>query len=537
MNFFNSWKKTKKKREILQEYYGEAKKLKKSLSENIKIIKDLLGNPNDLIIREILISEKGDKKLAVIVIDGLTNALFVHDFILKELMLAIRTTNLDDEIIKNTKFVNIIKNHSLPISDIDDLDDFKKLCEKLLSGDTIILFDGYNQGLVLDTKGWKDRGVSEPSAETVVRGARDSFNETIRTSTMLIRRRIKDINLRIDNQIIGEVTRTNISVVYIEGIANEKIINDVKKRLEAITIDGILESGYLEELLINEPYSLFPIMYTTERPDKVCANLLEGRIAILTDGTPFVLIVPAVFIQFFQSTEDYFQRSIFSSFIRLIRFLSFFLALLTPALYIAITTFHQEMLPTNLIISISGQRESVPFPALIEVLFMELTFEILREAGLRMPRAIGQAISIVGALVLGEAAVNAGIVSTIMIIIVSITAITSLIFPEYNFSNPIRLLRFIFIILSAAFGLYGIALGLMFLTTHLCSLKSFGIPYMYPLAPFNFKAMKDTFIRAPINTQLRRPSIFVEDDLVKQNKNNEVIKQTSKKGSELESEN
>ena len=292
----------------------------------------------------------------------------------------------------------------------------------------------------METKKWEDRGVTEPSAETVVRGSRDSFNETLRTNIMLIRRRIKNINLRIVHKEVGKVTKTNVAIVYVKGIANERIVSNVLNKIDQINIDSVLESGYIEEILSEKSFVLFPTMYTSERPDKVAGNLLEGRVAIFTDGTPFTLLFPAFFIQFFQTTEDYNQGFIFSSFLRLIRYLSFFLALLTPAIYIAITTFHQEMLPTPLLVSIAGQHESVPFPAVIEVIIMELTFEILREAGLRMPRAIGQAISIVGALVLGEAAVNAGIVSTIMIIIVSITAITSLIFPEYNFSNPIRIL-------------------------------------------------------------------------------------------------
>ena len=516
MGFWKFFKKNntnKKKTFTYQEYYGQAKKLSKSLKENIKIIRELLGNPEDLIIREFTIGENEGYNLAVVVIDGLTNAQYVHDFILKQLMLEIRNTSLNEEIIKKENFIELIKSRSLPISDIKNLSDFKVLCEKILNGDTVLLFETFDQGLILETKGWVDRGVTEPTAETVVRGARDSFNETLRTNTMLIRRRIKDINLRIVSKVVGKITKTNVSVVYIEGIADKKVVNEILEKIDNIKIDGILESGYIEEFLTGRPYLLFPIMYTTERPDKVAGNLLEGRVAIITDGTPFVLVAPAIFIQFFQSNEDYYQLPLFASFIRIIRYFCFFLALLTPAVYISITTFHQEMLPTQLLISISGQRESVPFPALVEVIFMELTFEILREAGLRMPRAIGQAVSIVGALVLGDAAVNAGIVSTIMIIIVSITAISSLIFPEYNFSNPIRLLRFVFIILASFLGLFGIAVGLIILTIHLCSIRSFGVPYMYPIAPFNFKAMKDTFIRAPLNSHFKRPSLIADDNL------------------------
>ncbi len=523
---FNKYSQNKKKKRkiVIQEYYGEAKSLKKSLSENIKLLKQLLGEPADLIIREFELGEKAEGKLALIFIDGLTNGTYIHDFILKGLMIEISHSDVYKNINNNSNLLNILKKYSIPISDIKEVSDYKLLCEKLLSGDSILLYDGSEMGLILETKGWQDRGVTEPSSETVIRGARDSFNETLRTNTALVRRRIIDVNLRVISRNIGTVTKTAVEIMYIEGIANEKIVQDVVERIEKINIDGVLESGYLEELLIDEHYSLFPTMYSTERPDTVAGNLLEGRIAILTDGTPFVLLVPVVFVQFFQSVEDYYQRSIFASFLRIIRYISFFLALLTPSIYIAVTTFHLEMIPTPLIINISAQRENVPFPAIIEVIIMELTFEVLREAGVRMPRAIGSAISIVGALVIGEAAVNAGIVSNFMVIIVSVTAISSLITPEYNFSNPIRLLRFAFIILGATFGLFGISVGLMFLAVHLCGLRSFGVPYMYPFAPFNWQGLKDAFIRAPLNSQFKRPKIITEEDIIRQNDEQNSIK-------------
>ncbi|MED4797818.1 spore germination protein, partial [Priestia megaterium] len=268
-------------------------------------------------------------------------------------------------------------------------------------------------------------------SQTVVRGPRDSFTETLRTNTALIRRRIKSPKLWIESQQIGEFTKTDIALVYIDGIADEQVIQEVKERLSKIDIDGILESGYIEELIQDEDYTPFPTMHNTERPDSVAAGLLEGRIAILVDGTPFVLMVPALFIQFFQAAEDYYQRADISTLIRLMRYMAFFLALLTPSAYIALTTFHQEMLPFALLISIAAQREGVPFPAIIEAFIMEITFEILREAGVRLPRAVGSAISIVGALVLGEAAVQAGLVSPAMVIVVSITAISNFVSPVY----------------------------------------------------------------------------------------------------------
>ena len=520
MDFQQKDKKNKavKKTKTLQYegYYGEEKPLKKALAENIKIIREILGEADDLIIREVSLGQTKNKLGAVIFIDGLTNGTYLHDYILKELMLGMRQSNLSEKIYKKESFFETIEKHALPISDIEEVMDFKLLCEKLMSGDSIILFDGFQKGLGLDTKGWVDRGISEPTAETTVRGPQDSFNETLRVNTMLIRRRIRDINLRVLKREVGAVTKTSLAIMYIEGIANESIISDVLSRIDLIDVDGIIESANVEELIMDESKSIFPTVYATERPDKVAGNLLEGRIAIVTDGTPFVLILPVVFIQFFQATEDYYHHAIFSTFVRIIRYVAFFLVLLTPALYIAITTFHQEMLPTDLLVSISGQRESVPFPAVVEVLFMELVFEILREAGLRMPRAIGSAISIVGALVLGESAVSAGIVSSIMVIIVSLTAISSLIYPEYTFSSPLRLLRFAFIFLAAIFGLFGIWIGLFLLSIHLCGLRSFGVPYMYPIAPFNLQGMKDSFIKVGRSGLYKRPTIMTEEDIIRQ---------------------
>lgn len=380
----------------------------------------------------------------------------------------------------------------------------------------MLFLEGYQTCIVASTRGWRDRAVSEPQSQTVVRGPRDSFTETLRTNTALIRRRIKSPKLWIESQQIGEFTKTDIALVYIDGIADEQVIQEVKERLSKIDIDGILESGYIEELIQDEDYTPFPTMHNTERPDSVAAGLLEGRIAILVDGTPFVLMVPALFIQFFQAAEDYYQRADISTLIRLMRYMAFFLALLTPSAYIALTTFHQEMLPFALLISIAAQREGVPFPAIIEAFIMEITFEILREAGVRLPRAVGSAISIVGALVLGEAAVQAGLVSPAMVIVVSITAISNFVSPVYDMAIAVRMLRFILMVLAATFGLFGIILGLILMILHLCSLRSFGVPYMTPMAPFVKRDQKDVLIRRSIKKMKTRPKLINEKNISRQ---------------------
>ncbi|MEW9125198.1 MAG: spore germination protein [Thermotaleaceae bacterium] len=460
--------------------------------------------------------EEGKIKFAILYTEGLVDKTLIQDFILKVLMIDIRKVHLDPGISSSKDLFQSLIDFVLPAGEIHDASDFDNLFRHLLSGNTIILMDKCTQGYAVVSKGWEDRGVEKSDSQTVVRGPKDSFSETLGTNTATLRRRIKDTNLRIEIQEIGRRTKTDVAMAYIKDIANDKIVQEVRNRLNNIDIDGILESSYIEELIQDETYTLFPTIYNTERPDAVAAGLLEGRIAILIDGTPFVLLAPALFVHFLQSPEDYYMRFDISTLIRMLRFFSFFVALLTPSIYIAITTFHQEMLPTTLLIRIAAQREGVPFPAFVEALMMEVVFEILREAGIRMPRAIGPAISIVGALVLGESAVQAGIVSPVMVIVVSITAISSFVFPTYNMAAAVRILRFLFMLFAATFGLYGVSILLIAMLLHLNSLRSFGIPYMAPMAPFNLEAQKDTIFRFPIWTMVVRPRLISQKNSVRQ---------------------
>lgn len=297
--------------------------------------------------------------------------------------------------------------------------------------------------------------------------------------------------------VLGRHTKTNVVLAYMKGIADPRVIEEVTSRIEDIEINGVLETGYLEELIEDNPYSPFPQVQYTERPDTISAQLLEGRFAILVDGTPFALSGPVTAVQFMQATEDYYERYMIVNMLRWLRYIFLFLSLLLPAIYIAIITYHHDMLPTNLLYTIAATREAIPFPALIEALIMEISFEALREAGIRLPKTVGQAVSILGALVIGQAAVEAGIVSAPMVIIVSITGIASFTIPRFNFAISIRMLRFPIMILAGVFGLYGIIIGVMWIVMHMCSLRSFGVPYMSGLAPFKVNEFKDIFIRVP----------------------------------------
>ncbi|WP_409344451.1 spore germination protein [Paenibacillus sp. MBLB4367] len=484
------------------------------LQPNLQTIKETLGFSSDLVVREIRIGISGSIKAGIVYTEGMADKEIINRF-MDSVMLQSREADLSRNAVPSGNTMTLLKEFILTLGDLKEVQDYKSLFAAVLSGDTVILVDGFEYGFIAGTKGFEDRGVQEASVQTVVRGPREAFSENLRTNTSLIRRKINNPKLWLETITIGRVTQTKVAVMYVKGIASDKIVEEVRARLKRIDIDGIFESGNIEELIQDETITPFPTIYNTERPDAVAANLLEGRIAILVDGTPVVLLVPVVFTQFLQSPEDYYQRSDFGL-LRFLRIIAFFITLLAPSIYISVTTFHQEMLPTTLMTSIAAQRERVPFPAAVEAFLMEFTFELLREAGIRMPRAVGPAISIVGALVLGEAAVRAGFVSSAMVIVVSITAIASFILPSFAISIPVRILRFLLMGFAASFGLFGIFVGLIVLNLHLCSLRSFGIPYMAPLAPMIAADQKDTIFRLPLWAMRTRPRLISQNNVVRQ---------------------
>ncbi len=383
--------------------------------------------------------------------------------------------------------------------------DFNTACQELLSGNTVFVTNDADKFYSTATNSNDSRSISEPTSQTNIKGPKDAFTENINKNVYLIRRRIRNTALRVEGLTIGTVTHTNVRLMYIDGLAKKEILEDIRSRLQKINIDCVLDSYYIEELIKTSEYSVFPTILNSEKPDSVSAALLEGRIAILIDGSPYVITVPALMLEFLQTSEDYYNHFISSSFTRLLRYISVFITLLVPALYITVTTFHQEIIPAPLLISIAAQREGVPFPAFFEVLLLELTFEILREAGIRMPRAVGSAISIVGALVLGQAAVEAGLISAAVVIVISITAIASFVITNYSMSNAIRLVRFAFTILAGTLGLYGVTMGLIILCLHLCSIKSATVPYLMPFSPVSRPGRKDGLLRFPLDTMGRRP--------------------------------
>ncbi len=367
----------------------------------------------------------------------------------------------------------------------------------LLSGHCVLIDFIRGRVLLINVNDPRQRSIEEPNAESTIRGPHDGFTENIMTNVALLRKRIRNSHLRFEKITVGTQTQTTLFMVYIQNLAPESLVKEMRNRLSAIRTDSVLESAYVEEFIQDKTWSPFPTLTNTERPDVMTAQLLDGKVGVMVDGTPNVLLAPMTFFEFFSSPEDYYQRADIATFIRWIRLICFFTAVFVPSLYVAATTFHQELIPTQLLISLSAQREGVPLPVFFEVLLMEIVFEIIREAGLRMPRAVGQALSIVGAIVLGQAAVDAGLISAAIVIVVAITGISNFVVPIYSFGISQRLLRFTFLMLAGFMGLFGVLCGALLLTAHLVSLKSFGVPYMTPAAPAKGANWKDVLFRVP----------------------------------------
>ncbi|KLV30206.1 spore germination protein [Priestia megaterium] len=470
------------------------------VNKNIERLLNELGNSSDVSFRMVESPYQKTLKAAVIHLDGLADENIINENIMTPLIQWLKESNQ----VVTVKEIEEQIPQILTVSQLTIKKNWHEFMSAVLTGDTVILLNGSSKIFIGNTKKLQSRAVTEPTSQTVVRGPKDSFTENLRTNTSLIRARIQDSNLRLDSMKIGSVTQTDIGIMYIQGNADERIVEEIKERLKEIKVDGVLESNYIEEFIRDDRTTIFPLLLNTERPDAVVGNLLEGRIAIIVQGTPFVLIAPAIFSQFFQSPEDYYQNYYISSFLRILRFGSFFLSMYASAIYLALITHHQGLIPNTLMVSLMAQRERVPFPAIVEMIVMELAFEMLREAGIRMPRAIGPAVSIVGALILGQAAVEAGFVSAAVVIIVAISAISNFTLPSTSIVNAARGFRFILILISAFIGLYGILLMTLCIWLHISSLRSFGIPYFSPFAPFDFKEQKDTLVRFSLPSLLKK---------------------------------
>lgn len=482
------------------------------LGESLKFVSKILGDSGDIITRIFKIPHERECEAAIVYIDGMTKSEEIDEFILHSLMVDAEEVTAEDDIARWAE------DRLLHVGETKAAKEMKAMIGAILDGDTALFIDRSEKGFILGTKGWPSRGPEEPNIESVVRGSREGLTENIRTNSALIRRRLKDPDLRLLSYTLGERTKTYVSVLYIDGLMDTRVLNEIKDRIERINIDGILESGYIEEFIEDSTWSPFPQIQGTERPDACVAHLLEAKAVILVDGTPFALIAPAVFSQFYYSPEDYYSRFLMATFVRFIRLIAFFIALLLPAMYISFVSFHSEMIPADLAIAMAAGRSSVPFPSLVEALLMETSIEILREAAIRLPGPIGPTIGIVGALVVGEAAVTAGIVSPFMVIVVALTTIGSYANPNYGAAVAVRMLRFPLMIAAGIAGGFGVVLVAMLIILHLVKLKSFGVPYLSPLAPLKIDDTKDSLLRVPWKWMNKRPTMFRPKDTERQKK-------------------
>ncbi|NLY55969.1 MAG: spore germination protein [Firmicutes bacterium] len=496
--------------------HGSDEPLSTSLEENITAITGVMGVDNvDVIVRKFIIGTKPEPTpAAIIYIDGLANTT-VQQFSIIQPLLYLGNLRKDEAEITPENLANYIRYCLISTPNSSEATTRQDVINKIITGDTAILVEGLTQAIVIDTKSWEHRGVSDPKTESSVRGPHEAFTETIRVNTALIRRRIRSPHLRIDMMRIGRRSHTDVAVIWIDGITNPNYVHEVKKRLNAVDVDILPYEGMLEEYIEDNPFSPFPQVQITERPDRVAAAISEGRVAILIDGNPMAQIVPTTFSTYFQTGEDYTERWMYASLLRILRLFSLINSSLLPALYIAITNYHQEMLPTPLALAFAAARENVPLPAFIEALIMVLALELVREAGLRLPSPVGSTVGIVGALLLGEAAVSANLASPIMVIVVALSGLSSFILPQYSQGLVLRFLVYPFILLSAGWGLFGMTAGIMVVIIHLSNLTSLGVPYLEPLWRPT-QAFRDTFLRVPMWLMQKRPGFLRPRDQLRQ---------------------
>ncbi|MFV8827776.1 spore germination protein [Alkalihalobacterium sp. APHAB7] len=469
------------------------------LDEMVTSIKNIIGESDDVVQRDFLIGRK--VKATLYYIDGLADENGIETKIIKPLLFF---SEDGIEQLEGDALLNHLKNEVTNFIELTIETTFDDAILPLMSGETLLVIDGIPKFILFETRSFNQRSIEEPDSEIVVRGPRDGFNEVLHTNVMLLRRRIRDPNLTVQFGQIGRRAKSDFALIYVKGIANMDVVEEMRYRISCIDVDNIEGTGGLEQFVEDNVLSPFPQLIRTERPDKTTSYLLNGKVVIVLDGTPFALTAPLTFEEYFKSPEDNYDRWQISSLYRMLRYAGAFIAMFLPALYIAMVSYHQGMIPTTLALSIAGSREGVPFPAFIEALLMEFTIELLREAGVRLPRPVGQTIGIVGGLVIGDAAVRAGIVSPIMVIVVALTAIASFSLPAYNISITFRMLRFGIMLAAAAFGLFGIVITYILINIHLVGLRSFGSYYTSPYAPYHFANWLDLVIRAPISVIKKR---------------------------------
>jgi spore germination protein KA len=459
------------------------------LNRNLEALQACFGMNEGVLYRTFLAGKTVKRPALLVAVSGMVEKTMINESVLSPIMNAELPAGKAD-------IMGHLRVSVLAVMDIKEEKDFMQVVQQVLGGNAALFMEGESKVLLIQLADWNMRGVEQSTTETVIRGPKDSFNEDLATNLMLLRRRIHHPKLRFESLTLGSISRTKVVISYLDGIVDDAIVEEVRNRVKKIKMPAVLESGYIEQYIEDAPFSLFPTVSNSEKPDIVASRLLEGRVAIFVDGTPFVLVVPDQLINHFHVSEDYYSRPYLTNLVRLLRVVSFLLTIMLPGLFVSIIYHHPILIPFSLLVKLAKLREDVPFQLYIEITTMILVFEIIKESGIRMPRPIGQAVSLVGALILGQAAVDAGLVSIPVVVIVAFSGVSSFLVTSLN--DTISLLRILFVLAGTAFGLYGVLVLGMFVVTHLASLRSFGMPYATPLFPINWQNAKDAVLRFPL---------------------------------------
>ncbi len=479
-----------------------------NIKENEAYVRQQCEKCDDIVIRPMRLGDEKKVDCLVVYIEVAVSNMMLDDSVIGKMI------NHFWEI-SPEKMKEFLENNSLGISDVKELPTMEEAMKAMLAGNAIFFMDGYNKAIKISSKGYPNLGVSEADREKVLRGSKEGFSDSVKSNSALVRKRLRSTGLKIEEQFVGVRSDTLVHILYMEDLVYEPLLEEIRERLQSFEIDGVLDSGMLEQLTEENWLTPFPQFQTTERPDRAAMELLNGRIVLIADNSPLALLLPTTFNNFLQVSEDRYNRFEMVSFLRCLRFMAVLVAMLLPGLYLATIRFHTQILPGNLILSFAQAREGVPFSGIVELIFLELAFELIREAGVRMPGSLGNAIGIVGGLIIGQAAVEANLVSPIVVMIVALTALGSLAIPSEEFSSPFRLMKYGFLFLGGFFGLLGMILGMYGLISHLSGLTSFHIPYLTPYVGRELdQGQGDTILRKPFYKMRRRP--------VYANKNNRI---------------
>lgn len=444
-----------------------------SLDENMSVIEGMFTDCDDIKKRTMMLGRDAGIRACIFYVEVTVNNLTVEESVIGKLLSRLMGMESDE-------IYQYLDRNALGITDVKELETVEDAVMGVMIGDGVIFLDGYDKAIKIKSKGYPMIGVGQSNTEKVIRGSREGFADALKANTALVRKRVRNNSFKVKEKIMGVKSNTTVAIVYVEGIARQSVIDEITKRLEHIDIDGLTDSGIIEQLTEENEQSPFPQFQTTERPDKAAMAVLEGRVVLFVDNTPVGLILPTTYNSFFQTVDDYYNRHIVSTFARIIRYVASFLAMSLPALYLAAVNYHPEILPTPLVITFANARAAVPFPAVVEVIIMELSFELLREAGIRIPGPMGSTIGIVGGLIIGQAAVTAGVVSPIIVIVVALTALASFAVPNEELSSAYRILKYFLIGMAYFLGFFGVIIGMLAILRHLAALTSFGFPYLMP---------------------------------------------------------